>query len=68
MASTAEREVPRAAYSVDDACAALSISRSKLYVELSAGRLKGRKAGSRTLIPAKSIDDWLNSLPEANAA
>ena len=68
MASTAEREVPRAAYSVEDACAALSISRSKLYNEMAAGRLKGRKAGTRTLIPAQSIYDWLNNLPEAKAA
>ena len=68
MASTTDSEVPRAAYSIQDACAALSISRSKLYVELAAGRLRGRKAGSRTLIPAKSIDDWLNNLPDAKAA
>ena len=41
----------------------LSISRSKLYEELAAGRLKALKAGSRTLIPVASINAWLNNLP-----
>jgi excisionase family DNA binding protein len=61
-------DYPRAALRVSEACASLSISRSKLYEELAAGRLKALKAGSRTLIPTKSIDDWLNSLPDAKAA
>jgi excisionase family DNA binding protein len=68
MASTSEVEVPRAALRVNEACTALAISRSKLYEELQSGRLKARKAGSRTLIPMASIDAWLNSLPDAKAA
>jgi excisionase family DNA binding protein len=63
MSSTSEVEVPRAALRVSEACAALAISRSKFYEEVSAGRLKALKAGSRTLIPVASIDAWLNSLP-----
>jgi excisionase family DNA binding protein len=59
---------PRAALRVKEACASLSISRSKLYEEVAAGRLKALKAGSRTLIPTTSIDDWLKSLPNAKAA
>jgi excisionase family DNA binding protein len=68
MPSTSEVEVPRAALSVNEACASLSISRSKLYEEVAAGRLKALKAGSRTLIPVASRDAWLNSLPAARAA
>jgi excisionase family DNA binding protein len=68
MSSTSEVEVPRAALSVNEACASLSISRSKLYEEVAAGRLKALKAGSRTLIPIASCDAWLNSLPAAKAA
>lgn len=68
MLSTSEVEVPRAALSVNEACASLSISRSKLYEEVAAGRLKALKAGSRTLIPVASRDAWLNSLPDAKAA
>ncbi len=51
------------AYRISDACRALSISRSALYRELAAGRLEARKAGGMTLIPAKSVDAWLDGLP-----
>jgi len=68
MSSTREVTFPRAALRVREACVSLSISRSKLYEEVAAGRLKALKAGSRTLIPTTSIDDWLNSLPNAKAA
>jgi excisionase family DNA binding protein len=68
MPSTSEVEVPRAALSVNETCVSLSISRSKLYEEVAAGRLKALKAGSRTLIPVTSRDAWLSNLPEAKAA
>ena len=64
MPSIAASEYPRAALRVSEACASLSISRSKLYEELAAGRLKALKAGSRTLIPVSSIDAWLAQLPD----
>jgi excisionase family DNA binding protein len=48
---------------VNEACTALSVSRSKLYEELQSGRLTARKSGARTLIPVASIDAWLNDLP-----
>jgi excisionase family DNA binding protein len=44
-------DVPRAALRVSEACSALAISRSKLYLELAAGRLRAVKCGRRTLIP-----------------
>ena len=54
---------PIKAYRISDACRALSISRSALYRELAAGRLEARKAGGMTLIPARSVDAWLDGLP-----
>jgi excisionase family DNA binding protein len=68
MSSTREVEIPRAALSVNETCVSLSISRSKLYEEVAAGRLRALKAGSRTLIPVTSRDAWLSNLPEAKAA
>jgi excisionase family DNA binding protein len=56
-------EVPRAAFRVSEACSALAISRSKLYLELAAGRLRAVKCGRRTLIPATEIKAWLDGLP-----
>jgi excisionase family DNA binding protein len=48
---------------VPEACASLSISKSKLYLEVAAGRLRAVKCGSRTLIPVEAADAWLRSLP-----
>lgn len=46
---------PRLAYSVSEACHAVSISRSKLYELIGEGRIKTRKVGSRTLILSESL-------------
>jgi excisionase family DNA binding protein len=53
---------PRAAYRIEETCETLSISRTKLYEEIAAGRLRALKCGRRTLIPASEITAWLNSL------
>jgi excisionase family DNA binding protein len=67
MRSTNNDQYPRAALRVSEACATLSISRSKLYEEISAGRLRVLKSGRRTLVPTTAIAAWLQSL-EAKAA
>ena len=54
---------PPRAMRVSEACASLSISKSKLYLEVAAGRLRAVKCGSRTLIPVEAADAWLRSLP-----
>ncbi len=41
------------------------ISRSKLYLEMAAGRIVARKVGSRTVIDAASLRDYFDSLPLA---
>jgi len=51
----------RLAYSVVDAAKAVSISRSQLYLEIKAGRLKTVKVGVRTLVLADDLGAWLNS-------
>jgi excisionase family DNA binding protein len=63
MSSIQSAEIPRAALRVSEACEALAISRSKLYLELAAGRLRAVKCGRRTLIPVPSIKAWLDGLP-----
>lgn len=50
------------ALSIDEAAKVLSIGRTKLYAELSAGRLEGKKLGKRTLITQNSINNWLSNL------
>ncbi|MDE2623761.1 MAG: helix-turn-helix domain-containing protein [Betaproteobacteria bacterium] len=52
------------AYSVNDACIAISCCKSHLYSLIRAGKLETRKLGRRTVIPARS----LRSLIEGEAA
>lgn len=51
-------------HSIRDTAAALGISRSKLFLEIKAGRIAIRKIGSRTLIADTEIVRYLESLPE----
>ena len=57
-------DAPKVALRVDEACAALGISRSQLYVEAARGRLKILKCGRRSIVPAREIQAWLDRLPE----
>lgn len=47
------------AYGIADAVQATSVGRSFLYEEIRAGRLKTFKVGTRTLISANDLADWL---------
>jgi excisionase family DNA binding protein len=53
--------------SVRDACRAVGISRSSLYVEIKAGRLRLLKRGTRSLIPAEDLREWVRRLPVRDA-
>jgi excisionase family DNA binding protein len=50
-------------YSIRETRTLLSVSHAQLYRLINAGRLDARKIGSRTLIPAESIEQFLAGLP-----
>jgi excisionase family DNA binding protein len=52
---------------VPAACRALGISKSALYREIAAKRLRAVKCGAITLIPTEAAEAWLNSLPSKAA-
>lgn len=52
-----------AVYSVEDFIQRFSISRTRLYEEVNAGRLKIRKNGHRTIILKEDADAWKFGLP-----
>ena len=54
-------EVKRAAFSVNETCEMLGISRPTLYKLINEGRLRTAMAGSKRLITAASIADFLAS-------
>lgn len=54
-----EHENLRLAYRVNDACEALCISRSLIYVLIGKGQIKSIKIANRTLIPRSEIERLL---------
>ena len=53
------------ALSMADAAKATGLSRSRLYIEVAAGRLRIKKAGRRTLVTLSELTRFLNSLDHA---
>jgi len=53
------------AYSPKEACAALSIGKTKLYALIKERRLRAVRLGCRTLIPAESLRALLDEGKEA---
>jgi hypothetical protein len=58
-----ERRARQRAMSIDRFCKGYGIGCTKAYEEISAGRLRARKAGRRTIITTDDADDWLSRLP-----
>ena len=58
----------KVAFSVDEFCAAHSISRGTFYVEVAAKRIHVLKVGRRTIVPAAESAAWLKRLGSAKAA
>ncbi|GLR54348.1 helix-turn-helix domain-containing protein [Shinella yambaruensis] len=58
----------KAAYSVNEFCSMYSIGRTLFYDEVDAGRLRIKKAGTKTLVLASDADKWAQSLPDGGAA
>ena len=54
------------AFSPKAACAQLDCGLTFLYLEIAAGRIEARKAGTRTLIPAESLRAYVAALPMAD--
>jgi excisionase family DNA binding protein len=50
-----KQSTEKLAYSVAEACVALSIGRTNLYAIIASGQLESVKIGKRTLIPAASL-------------
>lgn len=52
------------AYSIRDACAVSSLSRSSIYLRIAEGRLRAVKVCGRTVIPAESLKALLEGRTE----
>ena len=56
---SANREVPKLAYSIKEACHASSLSRTTIYALIGEGRLVARRVGGRRVIPAASLHELI---------
>jgi excisionase family DNA binding protein len=61
----AQREIPpeKLTYTMKEAAAALGVGRTTLWRAISDGNLVALKLGSRTLIPADALRQWIASMP-----
>lgn len=50
-------------YSVSEVLSLLKIGRTLFYREVAAGRIEIVKSGKRSLVKARSIKNWIDSLP-----
>ena len=50
-------------FTMQETAKILSIGLTKLYEEISSGRLKAVKVGKRTLVPQANIEEWQDNLP-----
>ena len=58
--------IEKLAYSIDEAAAALSLSRSAVKALLYTGKLKYKQAGRRKLIPRWALDEFLSGADSPN--
>ncbi len=52
------------AYSVTEFCKKYGLGRTRAYAEIGSGRLKAKKIGRRTVVPADAAEEWLSTLPD----
>ena len=54
-------------YTVEDACEATGLRRSRLYAAIADGSLTTFKAGRRRMVSAKALQDFIAKLERASA-
>jgi len=55
-------DIQKPALSIAEFCEAVSIGRTRAYVEIKSGRLRVLKVGRRSLITVKEMHAWLQRL------
>lgn len=62
----AEHSPAKLAFSIAEAVKATSVGRTRLYEEITSGRLPTFKVGARTLIASEDLCAWLDSFRSGN--
>ncbi|MBA8888893.1 excisionase family DNA binding protein [Dokdonella fugitiva] len=53
---------PQLAYTVDQACEALAMNRSRIYKAIADGSIKTFKTGRRRMVSAKALEEYVAKL------
>lgn len=56
---TVKPETPKLGYSIREACQASSLGKTTIYAHIAAGRLRKKRVGGRTIIPADSLQSLI---------
>lgn len=59
MAHSNREPAPRLAYHIDEFAAAAGLTRTRVYAEAAAGRLRTFKVGRRRMVAAEAARQWL---------
>lgn len=57
--TTDEGKLPKITYSVREACNVSGLSKTTIFLHIKEGRIKPRRVGGRTLIPADALREFL---------
>lgn len=63
-----QHAIPKRAYSISQVCEASSLGKSSIYEHIRAGRLKAKRIGGRTIVPAEALDEFITSAADARVA
>lgn len=68
MPEASTHGTPKVAYSVADVAVMLGVSKDTVYGLVRSCELPHKRLGTKIVIPAKSLDAWLNSPPNWESA
>lgn len=63
-----QHAIPKRAYSIPEVCAASSLKKSSVYAHIKSGRLRAKRIGGRTIVPAEALDEFITSAADARVA
>jgi excisionase family DNA binding protein len=64
----AEAPCVKIGLSIEEAVRASGLGRTRLYSEISSGRLRAVKCGKRTIVPVTALHEWITALkPVSNS-
>jgi hypothetical protein len=65
---TGNPDIPRLAFSPDEAAKSAGVARTRIFQAMADGRLAAKKDGKATIIEVAELARWISSLPTRGAS